>query len=340
MCSAYHGRIECTAGGGGPGTRLRAQTFESIMPILLADIGGSKSRFALAESSGGHTPPVVVDNDKVAGFEGAIAHFLDATEARPERATLAVAGPVDGEEIMLTNRPWRCRRSQLMERFGFSNMRVLNDFEALAWALPKLSGADLRPLGNATAAAEGVQLVIGPGTGLGIAALVPANGHWHVLASEGGHGLFGPQSPDEFEIFARIAAEYGSVCAETILSGRGLMRLEHALAPAVAHDAPETLVERALVGEPSALATARLFLRLLGRFAGSMALTFKALGGVYVAGGIARALEPLFDEPDFRASFEAHPPYEALLAAIPTWLITCPEPGLIGCAVVASSPQA
>ena len=309
------------------------------MSILLADIGGSKSRFALAGSSG-ITSPVVVDNDTFAGFEGAIAHFLDGSAVRPERATLAIAGPVDGEEIMLTNRPWRARRSRLMERFGFADIRILNDFEALAWALPKLAGADLRPLGKATTVQQGVQLVIGPGTGLGVAALLPANGRPYVLASEGGHGMFGPQAADEFALFAWIAGECGSVCAETILSGRGLMRLQRALAPALAHETPEALVARALAGEPSAQATARLFLRLLGRFAGSMALTFKALGGVYIAGGIARALAPLFDEPHFRNAFEAHPPYEAMLAEVPTWLITCPEPGLIGCAVVANSPQA
>jgi glucokinase len=309
------------------------------MSVLLADIGGSKSRFALTAASG-VTPAVVIDNDTVAGFEGAIARFLDASAARPERAILAVAGPVDGEEIMLTNRPWRCRRSNLAERFGFSDIRVLNDFEALAWALPKLAAGDVRPLSAALAAPAGVQIVIGPGTGLGIAALVPVKGRAHVLASEGGHSLFGPQAPDEFELFRRIADECGSVCAETLLSGSGLMRLQHALAPAAAHETPEALVARALAGEPSAQATARLFLRLLGRFAGSMALTFKALGGVYIAGGIARALEPLFAEPHFRAAFEAHPPYETLLKGVPTWLITCPEPGLIGCAVVANSPQA
>jgi len=310
-----------------------------IMSVLVADIGGSKSRFALAAASG-VTPAVVIDNDTVEGFEGAIAHFLEMSAARPQRAVLAVAGPVDGEDIMLTNRPWRCRRGDLAERFGFSDIRVLNDFEAVAWALPKLSAPDVRPLGAARTAPVGVQLVIGPGTGLGMAALVPAKGGSHVLASEGGHSLIGPQAPDEFEVFHRIVGECGSVSAETLLSGRGLMRLQRALAPAAAHDTPEALVARALAGEPSAQAAARLFLRLLGRFAGGMALTFKALGGVYVAGGIARALEPLFEEPHFRAAFEAHPPYETLLKSIPTWLITRPEPGLIGCAVVANSPQA
>jgi glucokinase len=311
----------------------------AMSAVLLADIGGSKSRLALAAAAGVITDPIVVDNDAVAGFEAAIAHFLATTAARPQRAVLAVAGPVDGEEIMLTNRPWRCHRSRLKERFGFSEIGILNDFEALAYALPHLTAADLRPLGNAKPVGPGVQIVIGPGTGLGVAALLPAEGRWHVLASEGGHGLFGPQAPDEFDVFARILRECGSVCAETIVSGGGLMRLARALTPVPGVDKPEALVERALAGETSAQAAALLFLRLLGRFAGTMALTFKALGGVYVTGAIARALEPLF-EPQFRRAFEAHPPYEAMLASVPTWLITCPEPGLIGCAAVANSAQA
>jgi glucokinase len=306
--------------------------------ILLGDIGGSKSRFALSGPSGRLTPPVIIDNDTVAGLEAAIARFLEEITERPGRAALAVAGPINGEEIALTNRPWRSRRSHLLQRFGFSELRVLNDFEAIAWALPLLSATELRPLGAGMPMCEGVKLVIGPGTGLGVAALMRADGRWHVLPSEGGHGLFGPQAPDKFEVFARLVDECGGVCAETILSGRGLARLHRTLARGLAPETPEALVARALAGEPSAWRTIRMFLRLFGRFAGSMALTFKAMGGVYLTGGVARALGPLLDGPEFRSGFEAHPPYEALLGRIPTVLITCPEPGLIGCAAAANSP--
>jgi glucokinase len=319
-------------------TKARQEAFESAMSsILLADIGGSKSRFALSGPTGRLTPPVVIDNDTVAGLEAAIARFLEEAAECPKRAMLAVAGPINGEEIALTNRPWKSCRSVLSQRFGFSELRVLNDFEAIAWALPRLSAAELRPLGAGMPTQEGVKLVIGPGTGLGVAALVPAGGRWQVLASEGGHGLFGPQARDEFEVFTRLAQEYGSVCAETVLSGQGLLRLRRLLAPGLVQETPEALVMRALTGEPSAQRTIRLFLRLLGRFAGSMALTFKALGGVYLTGGVARALGPLLEEPEFRIAFEAHPPYEGLLGKIPTFLITCPEPGLIGCAAAANS---
>src|SRR5215813_3149716 len=302
---------------------------------LLGDIGGSKSRFALANSSGAIERMLVMENDTAADLDAAVARYLEETGAHPQAATLAIAGPVDGEEIALTNRAkWRLRLNEFAKRFGLSHLQVLNDFEAIAWALPRLGAAQTRPLGKPDAIREGVKVVLGPGTGLGVAALLPADGRWHVIASEGGHASFGPQAPDEFEVFARLRDECGAVSAEKVLSGPGLMRLARALDPRAACHAPETIVASALAREPSAQA-ARLFVRLLGRFAGGLALTFKALGGVYIAGGVAGGLGPLLDEPQFRAAFEAHPPYQRLLKAIPTLLITCEEPGLIGCAAVA-----
>ena len=304
---------------------------------LVADIGGSKSRFALAHSAGAVERVLVIENDTVADLDAAVARYLEETGARPRAATLAVAGPVDGEEIALTNRAsWRLRRREFAKRFGFSQLRVLNDFEAIAWALPQLGAAQTRPLGSPVVPHAGVKVVLGPGTGLGVAALLPADGRWHVVASEGGHASFGPQAADEIEVFARLRQECGAVSAETVLSGSGLARLARALDPQAARHAPETIAASALAREPSAQAAARLFVRLLGRFSGGLALTFKALGGVYIAGGVASGLGPLLDEPQFRAAFEAHPPYQRLLEAIPTLLITCEEPGLIGCSAVAS----
>ena len=218
-------------------------------------------------------------------------------------------------------------------RFGFAPLRIVNDFEAIAWALACLGPADTRALGPKLPPRDGVKVVLGPGTGLGVAALVPAAGRWHVVASEAGHASFGPQAPDEVAVFAQLREQ--GVSAETVLSGPGLARLARVLDPHGAAHAPETIVARALAREPSAQTATRLFVRLLGRFAGGMALTFKALGGVYITGGVAGGLGPLLDEPQFRAAFEAHPPYEALLGSIATLLVTCEQPGLIGCAALA-----
>jgi glucokinase len=304
---------------------------------LVADIGGSKSRFALANSSGDLEHILVIENETVADLEAAVARYLEETGADPRAATLAVAGPVGGEEVVLTNRTnWRLRHSEFAKRFGFSQLRVLNDFEAVAWALPHLGAAHTRPLGQPVAAREGVKVVLGPGTGLGVAALLPADGRWHVIASEGGHASFGPQALDETAMFAKLREECGAISAETVLSGPGLVRLARALDPRAGRHEPKTIVASALAREPSAHAAARMFVRLLGRFAGGLALTFKALGGVYITGGVACGLGPLLDEPQFRTAFEAHPPHESLLKTIPTLLITCQEPGLIGCAALAS----
>ncbi len=304
--------------------------------ILLADIGGTNSRFGLATLGGRPERIEILQNDTMPDLEGAIAHYLAHTGAQPRSAVLAIAGPIGGgDEVTLTNRSWRFRRSALARRFGFEALRVINDFEAIAWALLRLDPPDARPLGPAIAPRDGVKVTLGPGTGLGAAALMPVNGRWHVLSSEGGHAAFGPQEADEFEVFARLQQTHGVVSVETILSGPGLVRLMAALDPATHLQAPEAVVAAALAGDASARATTQLFVRLLGRFSGSLALTFMALGGVYIAGGVASRLGSLIDETAFRAAFEAHPPYRKLMKTIPSLLMSRTEPGLLGCAVVA-----
>ena len=304
--------------------------------VLLADIGGSTSRFAYANSGGRPECILAFANDAVGGIEAAIARYLGAIDVRPRAAVLAVAGPVDGDDIALTNRAWQFRLPDLAARFGLAPVHAINDFEALAWALPHLRQSDTRPLGKA-GRAHGVKVVLGPGTGLGVAALVPAGSGWQVVASEGGHASFGPSAPEEEPVFARLRTECGQVSAEMVLSGPGLERLHRALHPGAGPmTSSEAIVARARGGEPAARATAALFVRLLGRFAGDVALTFKATGGVYVCGGVALGLGPLLDGKTFRATFEAHPPYQTLLGAIPAAVITCAEPGLVGCAAVAA----
>src|SRR5262249_2036990 len=233
---------------------------------LLADIGGSKSRFALANSAGPPERVLVIENDTVADLDAAVARYLEETGACPRAATLAVAGPVEGEEIALTNRTtWRFRRREFAKRFGFSQLRVLNDFEAIAWALPQLGAAQTRPLGKPVAARAGVKVVLGPGTGLGGAALLPAGGGGRGVGSEGGEASVGPQAAGEIEVSARLRQGCGAVSAEGVLSGPGLVRLARALDPRAACHEAETIAASALAREPSAQAAARPFARLLRR---------------------------------------------------------------------------
>jgi glucokinase len=301
---------------------------------LIADIGGSTSRFALAEAGGPLAHIAAVANDSHASLEDAIAWYLDGIDVAPHGAVLAVAGPVDGNEIALTNRSWRFRTSDVAARFRFGAVKVVNDFEAVAWAVLGLMPDQMQPLGPVPHARHGVRVVLGPGTGLGIAALVPDGRDWHVVASEGGHVSFGPGRPDEEAPFERLRVECGTVSAETVLSGAGLERLYRAVNPEAVPISAESIVANARAGNPQARATTDLFGRLLGRFAGDAALMFKATGGVYITGGVALGLGPLIDAAAFREAFEAHPPYERLLAGIPTRLMTCREPGLLGCAAL------
>jgi glucokinase len=300
-------------------------------PVLIADIGGSTSRFALAGDDRRPQQLVVLANATLATLDAAIAQYLDHVGVRPSAAIFAVAGPIRGMDVALTNRAWRFHARELADRFGFKQIRVVNDFEAVAWALPHLLDVDVRVIGPPVQSSAGVKVALGPGTGLGVAALVPNGDRWQALASEGGHVCFGPGPREEIPIFKWLWQEYGHISAERILSGAGLHRLYRAVNGGAALPDPETIVAMARAGDAAARAATSLFIRLLGRFAGDLALTFKATGGVYVAGGVALALSALIDEAQFRLAFESHPPHEALLATIPTWLVTCPEPGLVGC---------
>mgnify|MGYP005856130201 CR=1 FL=1 len=303
--------------------------------ILVADIGGTMSRAALAAIGKRPEHIVTVANDSVAGPEGVFERLLAGGGKRPRAAVLALAGPVQGDEIALTNRNWRVRLPELSARFGISNIHAVNDFEALAWALPSLRAEDLRPLGGGPAVPDGVKVVVGPGTGLGVAALVQTRSGPHAVASEAGHSSFGPAYADEEMMFRRLAEKRRPLSAECLLSGGGLSALHEAMHPGIMKQKPDMIVRQAQAGDREARAAVAMFVLLLGRFAGDMALTFRATGGVYIAGGVAMRLGPLFDAALFRAAFERHPPYEAMLKAIPAALITCEEPGLIGCVALA-----
>jgi glucokinase len=303
--------------------------------ILVADIGGTSSRFAFAAPGKRPGAAVTVSNDAFENVEAAVRYALDGAPVRPAAAVLAVAGPIGGDEIALTNRAWSFRLSVLSEKFGFP-FRAINDFEAVAWSLRLLGEDDTHPIGQASANPHGVKIVLGPGTGLGVAALVPVGNSWHAIPGEGGHSSFGPAVRDEESVFARLTEELKFVAAEMLLSGPGLPRLHRAVNPGVIKLSSEMILTQARAGNREARSTIALFVRLLGRFAGDMALIFKATGGVYVAGGVAMGLGNLLDARLFRAAFEMHPPQEKLLAAIPTSLITCGEPGLLGCSAYAA----
>ncbi|MDC7789386.1 glucokinase [Rhodoplanes sp. TEM] len=307
------------------------------MITLIADIGGTNTRLAITGPDGNPERVQAFANDSLDDLDDAVAAYLDDTGTTPEAAVLAVAGPVQGRRIELTNRDWVLDLDRIERRFGFRWACAVNDFEAFAWALPGFGPGDLRPLGAALPSRRGPVAVLGPGTGLGVAALVPEqDGGWTSVASEAGHMSFGPAAPDEWPVFERIAATVEAVSAECVVSGAGLARLHAALHPGRPPFDAAAIDSAAEQGDPAARATVALFVRLLGRFAGDVALAFKSTGGVYVGGGVAQKLGDLIDGAAFRAAFEAHPAMRSVLAGIPTALVTAAEPGLAGCAAYAA----
>ncbi len=284
--------------------------------LLLADIGGTHAR--LAPLLNGAPGPVTTL--RLADF--ASPEVLLATQ--PYRhAVLAVAGPVAENSAMLTNRGWYFSGAAL-------RAHIVNDFEALAWALPSLTAAELLPLGGGAAPPGAPMAVLGPGTGLGVAAMLPPA---TVLPGEGGHATLAAGNDAEAEVLALLRGRYGGHCsAERVLSGPGLVALHAALAE-LSGRAPEQLPPgEILAHHPETLA---MFCAMLGGFAGNVALTYGARGGVFLAGGILPRMPGLLAASEFRARFAAKGRMAPYLAGIPTWLILHPNPALPGLAALA-----
>ena len=306
---------------------------------LVADIGGTHLRAGL--SAAGATPREV---EVFSGADypdphAALAAYLAATGASPVAACLAVAAPVAGDEVRFTNSAWHFSRRRLQRRLGVDRLLVLNDFEALALALPTLKRADLTVLGpkspRARRASQAPLAVLGPGTGLGVATLVPQADRWIALAGEGGHAGFAPQDDLEFALAQIMRRGTARLSNESILSGPGLSALYRALAVVDGAQpvslSPAQVSARALdSSDARAVRAVDVFCAVLGAVAGDIALITGARGGVYIGGGIAPRLAPLLEKSRFRARFDDKAAQRDYVGAIPTWLISAPVPALSG----------
>ncbi|WP_273488668.1 glucokinase [Roseateles chitosanitabidus] len=303
-------------------------------PWLVADIGGSNARFAWVDGPG--QPVQHVRKLPVAQYESlsaaAQAYLKELAglglAARPRRASLALATAIDGDRVELTNSHWTFSRSQLQADLGLDELRLLNDFEALALSLPGLRPDQVAAVpGPARSAPSGTLAVIGPGTGLGVGGVVETSGGWVALPGEGGHMTLAPANDYESELLSVARREFPHVSAERFLSGIGLPTLHAAVATVAGQpDAPrltaEQIVERALGGDALCGKTMDQFCAFLGGFAGSVALTLGARGGVYIGGGIVPRLGARFFASEFRARFEAKGRFASYLAGVPCVLIT------------------
>lgn len=307
---------------------------------LVADIGGSNARFGWVPAPGeavAHVRvlPVAEHAGPLAAaraYLGQLAPLLGAAP-QPRRAAFALATAVAGDRIELTNAHWSFSRAELQAGLGLEQLLLLNDFEALALALPRLRADQLRAWPGASVAAatavSGTLAVIGPGTGLGVAGVVPTRGGWQALPGEGGHTTLAAADDFEAALLAQVRRDFAHVSAERLLSGIGLPLLQRAVLAVRGEALPEAplsteaIVERGLAGSDAACsATLDAFCALLGGFAGNVALTLGARGGVYIGGGIVPRLGERFFASRFRERFEAKGRFRGYLQDIPTALIT------------------
>lgn len=317
------------------------------MHALVADIGGTNARFALADLDGLlptlHEPQFLAGAE-FASLQHAAEHYLSQVEQAPRQAAFAVACPVRDDEIRLTNRAWSFSRDQLRESLGFDELLVLNDFAAAAWTVPILSEADSVPVyGPPGLQHAGPISVLGPGTGLGMALLVGGDkSGWQVVETEGGHVSFAPHGTEEREIADWLTARHGRVSNERLMSGIGLSQIDAALAgrspgkletPDSSLRAPAEIVAAALEGHDlsSRRALAR-FCAVLGSVAGDTALVHGART-VMIAGGIIPRIIPFLRSSAFRERFLDKGRLAAYLESVSVRVIVHPAPGLLGAAL-------
>ncbi len=296
--------------------------------VLVADVGGTTTRIGRAGPDGVPFDIRIETNASYGSLEELLRDYLGAGRARPQHAVLAIAGPVEGEAVRLTNGTWGFSVDALKAEFGFHRLRVLNDFAALAHGVPRLGRADLLEVGAGRAVKDAPILVCGPGTGFGTALILPRGDRYEVLPSEAGHMRLGAVNADEARIVAHLVRDYGAVPIEGVLSGSGLARLHTILTGEEVSS--HAIIRAAINGQRQERDSCMVFLRLLGRVLGDLVLAFDARGGAYIAGGVGHALAELFAESPFRAEFENHPPYTDRLNLVPVHVVTHATPGLVG----------
>jgi len=301
--------------------------------LLLIEIGGTHTRCAVLGDGGEPRRIAVYRNDDYDSLEPVIDAYLhDLEGAPPDRAALAVAAPVNLRSPHLTNIHWAVDTRALEKRFGWRDATLVNDFEALACAIPVLTPAELFSVRPGDADAGCPVAVLGPGTGLGVSGLVPCRDAWYPISGEGGHVTLAAVDEREERVLHALRREYGHVSAERVISGPGLLALHRVLAGDAAADTPLAVTRRAGEGEPQAQEALELFFRFLGTVCGDVALTLGARGGVYLGGGILPAMKDKLLASGFAERFVDKGRFAEYLDGVPIKLIVAETPALRGLA--------
>lgn len=306
---------------------------------LVGDIGGTNARFALVRTSE-VTPEAieVLPCSDYDNLDSAISDYLHRSGVgEVQEACLAVASPVSGTRVRMTNNHWHFDSEEVRRQFGWGAFKVINDFTAMALGVPHVAAVNLVHVCGGPGDARRPRLVIGPGTGLGVSGLVPLQNGWIPLTTEGGHVDFAPTDDIEMAVLRILKARFGRVSVERILCGQGLLNLYQAHAEiqrvAAPLDAPEKITAAALDNSDAlARQTLRHFCEILGRVAGNGVLTMGGTGGVYLCGGILPRFIDFFLESPFQRAFEDKGRMRPLLESTPVYVVMESYTGLLGAA--------
>ena len=310
-------------------------------PSLIADIGGTNARFALQTSAGKIEAITVLNCAEFPTISNAIEsyitspHVLSLGSVKIRKAGIAIANPINGDIVKMTNHHWEFSIKSVQNEFDLNTLMVVNDFKALAMALPSLSNSQKKQVGQGKVKNHAPIGLVGAGTGLGVSGLIPTGRGWHALESEGGHASFSPNSQLEIEILKFVFDQFGHVSSERFLSGAGLKLIYTALAAVkglvVADINIPDIMRRGLEMECQICnETLSIFCEMLGTIASDLAITLGAQGGVYIGGGIVPRMGQFFYESGFRQRFEKKGRLSDYLVDVPTFVITEPYPAFLG----------
>ncbi len=320
--------------------------------FIAGDIGGTKTLLRMSAGDGTRTPLLQKSYSSAdyAGLAEILGEFLrEAGVSNIAAACFALAGPVSGRQVKLTNLPWEVDADALAARFAIPRISLINDFEAVGHGIAALQAGDLLTLQSGVPQAQGVRVVVGAGTGLGVAWLSWLSGGYAVHPSEGGHMDFAPADATQYALLQYLQQRYGHVSYERIVSGPGLLAIfeflrdsgqgtpsSQLIAAMAEGDGAASITRFAQQGdEPIAQMTVDVFVRVYGAFVGNLALLALPRGGIYVAGGIAAKIAAIMQRGDFMRAFLGKGRYTELLASLPLHIVTNPQVGLLGADLMA-----
>ncbi len=303
---------------------------------LIADIGGTNARFAIADDTGYYEERILRCKDYSGPAEMAKAYLDQVGQSGIRRGGFAIAGPVDGDIFFAVNLPWSFSIKNLGRELGFEDFRICNDFTAVALSIPRLKSNDVRQHGGIIKEDAGQQIaVLGPGTGLGAACLVFRDGRHYVVSGEGGHATVPMRTRREFEVMELLNSRFSHVSAERVCSGQGLENIYNSLRLIDGSGLPERqAAEISAAGINNSCALCResldMMMAILGRVAGNLVMTAGAWRGVYIAGGIVVRLGEYFYTSPFRKEFEDKGRFKETMEGVPAFVILHPQPALVG----------